>query len=284
MTDLSQVHAAQIAYWNGVGGDRWVAQQAHTDAMLAPVAAAAIGHAAPQPQERLLDIGCGCGATTLTLAERLNGGHITGLDVSAPMLAIAQARGAGIANVTWICADAATYPFTPGSFDMLFSRFGVMFFGDPPAAFANLRRAARRGARLVFACWQPIVENPWMQVPLAAAQACLPPLPQPGPEDPGPLAFADPDRVTRILTGAGWAPPRFTPFRFPIDLAGRRGLDAAVEQTTHIGAAARAMADQPEALRIAVIAAIRAALAPHASDDGTVILTGSAWLVASENP
>ena len=283
MTDRSRIHADQIAYWNGAGGARWVAAQAHTDVMLAPVADAALAHAAPEPDERVLDIGCGCGRTTLMLAERLGGGHVTGLDVSAPMLEVARARHAEAGRVAWICADAAAHGFAPGGFDLVFSRFGVMFFGDPVAAFANLRRATRPGGRLVFACWQRLAENPWMQVPLAAAEPHLPPLPKPGPEDPGPFAFADPARVTHILTEAGWTTPRFTPLSVPLDLAAGGGLEAAVAHAGHIGAAARALIDQPDSVHRAVMAAIRSALAPYATADGRVALGGAVWLVASEN-
>jgi SAM-dependent methyltransferase len=283
VADLSQVHAEQIAYWNGAGGARWVAQQAHTDVMLAPVAEAAIAHAAPSPGDQVLDIGCGCGHTTVALSQQLDHGHVTGLDVSAPMLGVARARQVRRGNIDWICADAATHVFAPGRFDLLFSRFGVMFFGDPDAAFANLRRATRPDGRLVFACWRPLTENPWMHVPLAAARPYLPLLPEPGPNDPGPFAFADPARVTRILTGAGWAPPDFAPVTVPIDLAAGGGLDAAVAQTTEIGAAARALADQPEGIRAAAIAAIRNALEPFATKDGRVALAGGVWLVATRN-
>ena len=283
MADAAQVQADQFAYWNGPAAVRWAQQQAHTDAMLAPVAAAAIAHAAPAPGEHVLDIGCGCGTTTLALAELVADGHVTGIDISAPMLAVAQRRAAHRGNVRWLEADATSHPFPPTALDLLFSRFGVMFFGDPAAAFANLRRAARPGARLAFACWRPLNENPWMLVPLLAAQTVVPPLPRPGPEDPGPFAFADPDRVTRILTAAGWGRPEFTRFDTPLDIAGGGGLDAAVDQAGQIGAAARLLMDQPDAVRADALAAIRQALADHASRDGRVELTGSVWLVSSRS-
>lgn len=284
MTDAAQVHADQVAYWNGGGGERWVAGQAHTDAMLAPVAEAAIAHAAPRPGERVLDIGCGCGVTSVALAGAVApGGSVTGLDVSGPMLAVARQRAGGRGDLAWVLADAAAHEFTAGAFDLLFSRFGVMFFGDPTAAFANLRRAARPGARLVFACWRALDENPWMLLPLQAAQSIVPPLPRPGPEDPGPFAFADTARVTRILTGAGWNSPTFTRLDVTLDVAGGGGVAAATDHATRIGAAARLLADQPEEVRRAAQEAIRTALAPHATADGRVGLRGGVWLVASRN-
>ncbi|HET8995559.1 MAG TPA: class I SAM-dependent methyltransferase [Acetobacteraceae bacterium] len=284
MNDVTQVHADQLAYWNGAGGERWVVEQAHTDAMLAPVAEAAIAHAAPRPGEHVLDIGCGCGMTTLALAEAVApGGTVTGLDVSAPMLAVAQRRAEGRGQVAWTLADAAAHDFADATFDLLFSRFGVMFFGEPTAAFANLRRAAQPGARLVFACWRALNDNPWMLLPLQAAQTVLPPLPRPGPEDPGPFAFADTARVTRILTGAGWTAPTFTRLDVTLDIAGGGGVEAATDHATRIGAAARLLADQPEAARQAAKDAIRTVLAPHATADGRVGLSGGVWLVESRN-
>jgi SAM-dependent methyltransferase len=281
MSDVVERHADQVAYWNGPGAEHWVAQQAHTDAMLAPIGEAILEHAAPQPGERVLDIGCGCGGTTLALASRVGeAGHVTGLDVSAPMLAVGRQRGAGRRNIDWIDADASLYRAAQ-PFDLLFSRFGVMFFGDPTAAFANLRSSIRPGGRLEFVCWRPIAENPWMQVPLHAAYgAGIPRLPKPGPEDPGPFAFADPERVTRILIASGWAAPKFAKLDLLLDIAAGSGLDGAVAQATQIGAASRALREAPEDSRPAAVAAIRAALAPFA-DGAHVRLPAAVWLVTS---
>jgi SAM-dependent methyltransferase len=280
MSDTGQLHADQIAYWNGPGAEHWVARQAHTDVVLAPVADAAIAHAAPQPGERVLDIGCGCGMTALMLAEIVGrSGRVTGLDVSAAMLDVARRRSAGIDTISWVDADASTYA-APAPCDLLFSKFGVMFFGDPLTAFANLRRSVRPGGRLAFVCWRPISENPWMQVPLHAVYQHVPRLPKPDPEDPGPFSFADPERVTRILTAAGWSAPRFVGLDIDLDIAAGLGLDAAVEQATHVGAASRALREAPEHARSAAVAAVRAALLPYVADN-RVALGGAMWLVTS---
>lgn len=277
-----QIHADQIAYWNGPGGARWVAQQAHTDTMLAPVAAAAIAHAAPRPDQRVLDIGCGCGLTTLTLADMLTGGgHVIGLDVSAPMLEVARRRTGERVNITWQLADAATHPFPQDSIDLLFSRFGVMFFGDPVAAFANLRRAVRPGGRLVFACWRDFAENPWMMVPFTAVAPHVPDQPPPVPGAPGPFAFADQARVERILTQAGWSAPRFSNLDVMLDIGGGQGIDAAVAQTAQVGAAARALQGQPDEVVRAAMADVRTALLPHTTENG-VMLAGAIWLVTAD--
>lgn len=281
MTDTQQLHADQLAYWNGPGAAHWVTHQAHTDIQLTPISEAVLAAAAAAPGERVLDIGCGCGTTTMRLADAVGaGGHVTGLDVSEPMLGWARERGADRANIEWVLADAATHPFAPAAFDLLFSRFGVMFFGDPVAAFANLRTAPRPGGRLVFVCWRPFDENPWMRVPLHAAYEHIPRLPKPGPEDPGPFAFADPARVERILTEAGWSAPRFTSVDVMLDLGAGGGLDRALEQATHIGAASRALREAPEETRPPAIAAIRAALEPYVSGE-TVKLGGAVWVVSA---
>lgn len=282
MSNTEQLHADQVAYWNGPGGAHWVAQQAFTDVQLSPVTAALFAAARIAPGQLVLDVGCGCGTTTLLAADAVGPeGHVTGLDVSEPMLSWARQRGAARPNVTWLLADAATHAFAPATADLLLSRFGVMFFGNPVAAFANLRPALRQGGRLVFVCWRAFDENPWMQLPLHAAYRHVPRLPKPGPEDPGPFAFADPDRIRRVLTGAGWPEPVLTPVDMMLDVGAGGGLDRAVEQATHIGAASRALREAPAEARAPAIAAIREVLADYVSGDG-VRLPGAVWVVSAD--
>jgi len=200
-------NAEQRHYWNETAGPKWVAFQAQIDDHIRPFGHRAIDRAAPREGEHLLDVGCGCGETTLDLGRRVGAnGSATGVDISAVMLRRAQQRAeeTGLRNVRFVEADAQTHAFPPGSFDALYSRFGVMFFADPPAAFANLRRALRPGGRLAFVCWQAVQKNPWMFVPMAAAmQHIALPLPA-GADAPGPFAFADRDRVARILAQTGF--------------------------------------------------------------------------------
>ena len=279
MSDPAILHAEQVAYWNGSGAVRWVAKQQEMDASLAPVAEAALAQARVQPGERVLDIGCGSGATSIALAGLVGpAGHVTGLDVSGPMIELARRRSAGTGHLDWMLADAATHDFPPGSVDLLFSRFGVMFFGDPVAAFANLRRALRPGGRLVFACWRPLEENPWMRLPLQVVQTLVPPHPKRGGDEPGPFAFGDPERVTHILTGAGFSAPRCV--RFDMDMVLGSSLDEVAEQATSSGAASRALQGQPETVKRAAELAVREALIPFFKS-GKVALRGAVWLVES---
>jgi len=281
VTEPAELQAQQILSWNGEIGAYWVAQQERLDEVLAPIGKATLALAAPERGERAVDIGCGCGATALMLAEAVGAtGRVTGLDISAPMLARARERSAGVPQLDWIEADAAEHPFAPQSIDLLFSRFGVMFFADPKAAFANLRQGLKPGGRLAFSCWRSLVENPWMNLPFQASLDHVPSPPRPNPEDLGPFAFADRDRVTGILIAAGFAPPEFVPLDVTIDLANAAGLDAAVHQATSFGAARRLLEGQPEAVRAAAAAAIREALAPHLRG-GSVVLPGAVWLVRS---
>jgi len=281
MDVAEQFNADQLAFWNGAGGRTWVDRQAHTDITLAPVSAALLAFAAPRRGEQVLDVGCGCGAVTLDFARAVGTtGRVVALDISGPMLAEAQARAraAGIGNVDWRQADAATAALD--SFDLLTSAFGLMFFGDPVPAFAHLRRAARPGARMAFVCWRSLAENPWIGVPMQAVAPHVPPRPKPNPQAPGMFAFADPQRVAEILTAAGWAAPRLEKLDLDLDTAAGRGLEAAVAQSTQIGAVNSWLRDQPGEVVTAATRSVREALAAYA-EGSSVRLPGAMWLISS---
>jgi SAM-dependent methyltransferase len=276
-------NAEQIKYWNETAGPKWVALQKLIDDQIRPLGRRAMDHAALLPGERVLDVGCGCGETTIELARRLApGGSALGIDLSAVMLERARqsARQHGVA-AQFEQADAQTHAFIPASVDVLFSRFGVMFFADPTAAFANLRRALRPGGRLAFVCWQSVTENPWMLVPLGAALQFLPPPTLPGPEAPGPFAFADPDRVRRILTGAGFREPELEPVNETLRIGGDGGLDTTVDFLLQMGPTAVALRESADpTLLPRVSAAVRTALEPYVTADG-VRMSSASWIVTA---
>ena len=274
-------NADQIAYWNGPGGQRWTDRQQSQDIMLAPVSDILIERAKAEGGERIVDVGCGCGATSFALAQRVGpAGHVLGIDISAPMLAQARkVQPAGL-PVDFVLADATVYPFEPASFDLLFSRFGVMFFADPALSFANMRRAMRPSGRVSFACWREPRENPWMMTPLQAVYQHVPKMPPVGPEDPGPFAFASEARVRRILSEAGFSGIEMEPQGLMLDIAIGRGLEAAVESALEIGPASRALEGQPPDMRAAAKNSIREALAPLAKGQA-VPLPGSIWIVTA---
>ena len=273
----------QSAYWNEVAGPRWVALQERLDPLLASLTATAIDFAAPRAGDRVLDIGCGCGATLLELSPRVGPqGKVVGIDISAVMLERARQRVAaqGLANVTPLRADASTHAFEPATFDLAFSRFGVMFFEDSVRAFAAIRRALRPGGRLAFITWRRLSENPWFLLPYLAVKPLLPPQPPADPEAPGPFRFADPEVLRRILSGAGFSAIEVTPHDSMLQLAGPGELTRAVDFALQIGPVSRALATAEAEVKAAAMAAVRAELAKHESSEGVALSAGT-WLVSA---
>jgi ubiquinone/menaquinone biosynthesis C-methylase UbiE len=274
-------NADQIAFWNGPGGQHWTDRQQAQDTMLAPVSEILIDRAKARVGERIVDVGCGCGATTIALAQQVGPtGHVFGIDISAPMLTRARQIAPAGLPVEFVLADATVYPFVSASFDLVVSRFGVMFFAQPALSFANLRRALRPSGRLAFACWREPRDNPWLMAPLQAAYKHVPKLPQLGPEDPGPFSFASEARVHRILSEAGFAGIAMERCDLSLDVAVGRGLDVAVETALEIGPAARALEGQPPDVRAAAAGSIREVLAPFARGQA-VPLAASIWIVTA---
>jgi len=279
---------AQIESWDGPGGERWVRDSERYDRinerygerLVAAVGAGSAG-AAAAAGERVLDVGCGNGAVSLALAGA--GAQVTGVDISGPMLAEAgrRASAAGL-SIEFVKADAQVHAFEPAAFDTVVSRFGVMFFDDPKAAFANIGSAVRPGGRLLFACWQELLKNEWLAVPAVAALAHVP-MPEMGePGQPGPFAFAEPSRVQSILEAAGWVDVGFEEMHEPMVMGTSVDDTVAFLQGTDI--AAGLFKDAEPAAVEAAWAAIADALAGHTRDDGAVVLQGAAWLVTASRP
>lgn len=276
-------NTAQIAYWNNEAGPRWVAMQERMDALLAPLMNAALDHARPAAGETVLDIGCGCGATLLELASRVGSeGSVLGVDISAPMLGRARerVRDNAVQNVRMILSDAATHAFAPGAFDLAFSRFGVMFFDAPDAAFANIRSALASAGRLTFVCWAPPRDNPWLTVPLTVARPHLPPQAESDPLAPGPFAFADPDRVRGILTNAGYSTVDIVRHNASMRICGPGESERAARFAVDSGPVSRLLAGAEPAARAVVEQAIVAEFRRLEGPDG-LALPGSVWLVSA---
>jgi ubiquinone/menaquinone biosynthesis C-methylase UbiE len=278
-TPDDQPNLAQVEYWNATAGETWARFQDQLDRQLAPLGLEAIQALAVTPGDSLIDVGCGCGHTTLDLARRVGPeGTVLGVDISQPMLEVARRRAEATPDLTvsFREADVQTADLGTSVFDAAFSRFGVMFFSDPPAAFTNLRRSLKPGGTLGFVCWRAFAENPWMGAPLAAA---LPFLPEPEPVDPlapGPFAFADAGRVRTILTEAGFTAIDIRPHDTQI---GGGDVEEALQLAFRVGPLGAALREDPS--RAGLIAdAVRGVLEAHLTPQG-VLMPAAVWIVTA---
>ena len=272
-------NAAQIEYWNDVSGPRWVAAQERLDPMIEGLGLRVMEACAVAQGERVVDVGCGCGATSLALAERVGvDGAVLGVDVSGPMLARARerARQAGYAQLDFVQADAQLHPFA-GDADLVFSRFGVMFFEDPVAAFANLRNAMRVGGRLAFVCWQSLAANPWMALPMQVVSAFVEPRPPPEPGAPGPFSLADADRLRKILGAAGFDEIEIESFAF-VQRMGASVDHALGFLLEGVGAVASSLENADAAAREGASRALVELLGRHETPRG-IEIDSAAWVV-----
>ena len=281
-------NAAQIAEWNGAQGQRWATLQPEIDGIVIPFGNAALAAAAARPGERVIDIGCGCGDTSITLARAVGAGGaagtVLGIDVSLPMLAVARERAASerLPQLAFSDADASAAALPPDT-DLLFSRFGVMFFSQPAPAFSHLRQSLRVGGRCVFVCWRSPRDNPWAMTPLAAARAAMGITPPPAdPFAPGPFAFADEARLRAILSDAGFNAVDVQRFDASVTLGATPR--AAAENAMRVGPASRFVTEVGEAHRARILDAVETAFVPLAAPDGQVRLNGSTWIVSASNP
>ena len=270
---------AQLAHWAGEGGEQWVAQHERYDRMLAPYGRRLLAALAPTAGEGVLDVGCGNGTVTLEIAAQVAPGQVTGVDISTPMLGFARRRAAdaGLDNVTFVEGDAQVHRFEPRSFDAVVSRFGVMFFDDPEAAFANVGTAVKPGGRIAFLCWRELIANEWMMVPVAAAlqHVPMPALPAGGP---GPFAFADADRVRSVLAAGGFEDVHLE----EVDESAQIGSSVDdVLAFLHNSEMARILFEGvDDATAAKAWGAVADALAERKSAEG-VVLGGAAWLVTA---
>lgn len=281
MTEPATANPDQHEFWNALKGGLWVDLQPRIDAMLAPFGQQAMDALKLRPGERVLEIGCGTGTTTLALAERVIGtGEVLAADISHPMLQKAIARAATIPEhpIAFVEADAQVHTFPAQHFDAVFSRFGVMFFDDPVAAFANIRSAVKPGGRLAYVCWADRKDNPWVRVPTGAAKAHLE-IPPPPPDDaPGQFSMEQEDRVRQILGDAGWSDIALE--RFDIDHSIGANVDDAIGFICQMGPMSEPFAAADADTQAQTLAALRGALEPFAGPAG-VRLGFSTWIVTA---
>jgi SAM-dependent methyltransferase len=272
-------------YWNEVAGPRWVSRAEIQEARNIEAAQLLLREAQAAPGERVLDVGCGPGATALPLAAAVGpSGHVTGVDIAEPMLGLLRRRVAeqGIANLTPLLADAQTHAFAPASFDLLTSRFGVMFFADPAAAFRNLSAALRPDGRLCMAVWAGIADNLHWQIPYEIAVRHVgPPAPTPA-HAPGPTAFQNPEYLCGILSGAGFADITIEPRAFHVI---GRSAAAEAEHAGALGPSGRLLDEKQadDATRQAIVTEIEAAFAAYGGG-GELRLPGTVLLVRARRP
>jgi SAM-dependent methyltransferase len=269
----------QREYWNGDESREWVVESDRFDAMLAPFVDLLLGAASLADDDHVIDIGCGNGATTLAAARRVGDGDATGFDISAPMVGVAQRRAASldVSNARFTLGDAQVDALG-GPYDVAMSRFGIMFFADPVAAFTNIRSALAPGARAAFLCWRPMIDNEWMFVPTAAALALVPPPDLPGPDAPGPFRFGEAGSLASTLEDAGFVDVSSESIDTAMLLGGPGTFDEACAFLEGNGITRRVLGDAPADLRQRAIAAMRDALAPFQTDEG-VRMNGAVWLV-----
>jgi SAM-dependent methyltransferase len=272
-------NSKQIEYWNARAGKNWTRYQDALDHTLAPLTEAMLRAAAPRDGERALDVGCGCGASTLALAEAIGPhGRVAGIDVSEPMLGRARARlqGARGAPIVLMQADAAAATLL--DVDLVVSRLGVMFFVDPLAAFVNLRRT---GGRLCFVSWRTAAENPWYTIPAdAVAPFVAEDTPEP-PGAPGPFSLGDRDRIVDLLGKAGWRDITVEPEQVALRWGTSNSIADVIDFFAHIGAASRRLAEAEPAQRARGLGALGEALTPTLHEDGAH-LDGAIWIVSAQ--
>jgi len=268
----------QARAWDGDEGAHWAANADRYDRSVADYQVRFLEASSIDPSDRVLDIGCGTGQTTLDAARIARSGSALGVDLSGEMIEIAKGRaaGEGLGNATFEQADAQIHPFEAGGFDVAISRTGAMFFGDPVAAFTNIGRALRPAGRLALLTWQPVPDNEWIRE-IATAMAAGRELPTPPPEAPGPFSFSDPGRVRSILTDAGFREVSLEP------MTGRMYFGPAAEEAYHflVGVAGWMLKGLDADGRSRALGALRASIDAHESADG-VTYNSATWLISAK--
>jgi len=276
--DPSNIEQARA--WDGDEGTYWAAHAERFDGSIAAYHAAFLEAARIGSSDRVLDIGCGTGQTTRDAARRARAGSALGVDLSSQMVELARqvAAAEGLTNVRFAHADAQIHPFERETFDVVISRTGAMFFGDPVAAFGNIARALQPGGRLVLLAWQALPRNEWIRE-IATALAAGRQLPAPPPNAPGPFSLADSERVRSILATTGFADAEFQAVSKPFYV----GTDAEDAFGYILGFAGWMLEGLDEAGRSRALEALRASLVRHDTGSG-VSYDSAAWLITARRP
>lgn len=276
MTDTDRIRNDQRQMWNGPGAEAWIGSRDILDAMFRPIEAMLVDAVRAAGARQVLDVGCGTGSTTLAIAASLpQDGRVLGLDLSAPMIAVAEARAAEAGSgARFLAADAAAHPFPPGEFDLVVSRFGVMFFADPTAAFTNLRRAARPGAGTFLVTWRSPAENPFMTTAEGAAAPLMPDFPKRRSDGPGQFGLADPHYVRSVFTDAGWRDVDLA----PVDVACAFPAAGLAHFATSLGPLGVALRGADPHLAARVRDAVMAAFSAYVVGD-EVRFTAACWAI-----
>ncbi|MEM1401792.1 MAG: class I SAM-dependent methyltransferase [Pseudomonadota bacterium] len=277
----------QREYWNGIAGKQWVDQDNTLQRLLQPAADLLLREPRVPDARKALNVGCGGGGETLMLSRALNPqATVTGVDISEPLIALARQRvdaePALAGRVSFHCTDASAGDLGAPDYDLVFSRFGVMFFDDPIGAFAHIRAHVASDGSLVFACWQQLADNPWVTVPLTAALTVLPPPEIPPPGSPGPFAFADGDRTRSLLEQSGWTNVKVRAESIDLRWNVASNGTALAQEILKIGPVSRMLQAAPESEHPRVYEAVAEALLPHIEND-TLTLSGAIWIVSATN-
>jgi len=283
MNDLVNVDMSEL--WNGGGGLNWMRFQNRLEKSLTPFGQQAISTAMFTKNERILDVGCGWGDTSFEIAQNVgSNGYVRGIDISELILRQARSQTASfrLNNISFECVDAESHNFEAIEYDVIFSRFGIMFFNDPVAAFKNIRTALKKNGRIVFICWQSVNANQWVNLPIEITEKYTALTQQIDPEAPGGFAFGNSNRVLQILKDAGFVDVKVEPFKTKFNVG--KNLDEAIEFLSHLGPASSVLDDPKinDEIKSNIIKELRNTLALYQTSQG-VELDAATWIFTATN-
>jgi ubiquinone/menaquinone biosynthesis C-methylase UbiE len=279
---MEDKNAKQKEFWSGKGGDYWVVKQNEMDIMLNPLGEKALAKLDLKSNSKVLDIGCGCGATTLEIAKKVSDGTVTGLDISVPMLNQAKSEASiqGIPNVDFRVVDVQIEQLPSKEYDYVYSRFGVMFFEDPFEAFRNISSSVKEGGKLSFVCWQDPYLNPWQSLSIQVIRGYLD-IPSPPPRSPGPFAFQEKDYVKDILEQSGFSYISLDDNQEDITMFAGKSLQEASEDYLAINPVVTEMLkDSPDSLKAKIVESLKEAFSEYHKGDG-LLFPSATWIVSA---